>query len=76
MEQAAPITAETWIEDLVREHTFAVEFLRTHGIRCLACGEPVWGTLAEAAREKGKTEADIAELVAELNRLAEAEAAR
>lgn len=46
------ITGETLIEDLVRECPEAVTILREFGIRCLRCGEPIWGTLAEAAREK------------------------
>ncbi len=47
------ITADVLIEDLVRECPQAVTILRDYGIRCLRCGEPIWGTLAEAAKEKG-----------------------
>jgi hypothetical protein len=58
-----------WIEDLVRGLPSSVAFLREKGIRCLACGEPIWGTLSDAAREKGYTDAQIDELVAELKAL-------
>ncbi len=39
------------------------------GIKCLACGEPIWGTLEDAAKEKGFDEAALILFVEELNRL-------
>jgi len=47
------IDGDTRIEDLVRECPQAVSILRDFGIRCIQCGEPLWGTLEQAAREKG-----------------------
>jgi hypothetical protein len=35
----------------------------------MVCGEPLWGTIESAAREKGKSEEEIGQLVAELNRI-------
>ena len=61
------------IEDLVRELPQAVRYLRQHDIKCLECGEPIWGTLADAARQKGYSEDDIARFVEELAALAESE---
>lgn len=46
------ITRDTLIEDLVTAHPKSVVFLMDHGIRCLRCGEPIWGTLASAMEEK------------------------
>jgi hypothetical protein len=46
------INKEIEIEELVRNHPTSVRFLAERGIRCIACGEPVWGTLEEAAQEK------------------------
>lgn len=63
-----------WIEDLVRERPASVGFLREKGIRCLACGEPIWGTLEDAARDKGFTDEEIDKLVSELNALSGARA--
>ena len=63
------IDRSTWIEDLVRARPDAVRFLRERGIRCLACGEPIWGSVEEAARDKGLTDAQIDELVRDLNAL-------
>ena len=63
------ITKEIFIEDLVRELPDAVEYLMKHGIRCLQCGEPVWGTLETAAKEKGFTPEQIDIFVNELNAL-------
>ncbi len=61
------------IEDLVRKMPQAVRYLKQHNIKCLECGEPIWGTLAEAARQKGYTDDDIARFVDELTSLAESE---
>jgi len=30
----------------------SVNYLPKKGIKCIACGEPIWGTFEEAAREK------------------------
>ncbi len=54
------------IEDLVREFPLSVSFLSEKGIRCLRCGEPIWGTLAEAAEEKGFSSEKIDSVVKEL----------
>lgn len=55
------------IEELVEKYPASVEFLREKQIRCIRCGEPVWGTLESAAIEKGYTERDIDAIVDELN---------
>ncbi|MBN1541427.1 DUF1858 domain-containing protein [candidate division KSB1 bacterium] len=60
------IDKQSLIEDLVREYPVAVRFLMERGVRCLACGEPVWGTLESAAREKGFTVEEIDRLVEDL----------
>ncbi|MCZ7554784.1 MAG: DUF1858 domain-containing protein [Bacteroidia bacterium] len=46
------ITHDTIIEDLVSAYPKSVVYLMDHGIRCLRCGEPIWGTLASAMEEK------------------------
>jgi len=61
------ITKESTIEELVNNFPFAVEVLSVRGIRCIRCGEPVWGTLEEAAKEKGYDDDYISTLVKELN---------
>jgi len=63
------ITADITIEDLMQRLPAAVSYLREKGIRCLQCGEPIWGTLASAAREKGFGDADIEQFVNDLNAL-------
>ena len=60
------IGKEILIEDLVRAYPAAVKFLMEKGIKCIACGEPIWGTLADAAREKGFSEEAIDDLVSRL----------
>ena len=55
------------IEELVEDLPASVTYLSKKGIRCTACGEPIWGTLEEAAREKGFGDQEIREFVRELN---------
>ena len=61
------ITKETTIEEIVHQSAAAVRYLREKGIKCIACGEPSWGTLEEAARTKGFDDAAIDGFVKELN---------
>ena len=65
------ITKEIEIEDLVNSIPKSVSHLMEQGIRCLRCGEPIWGTLEEAAKEKGFNEEQIEKFVVELNNLAD-----
>ena len=55
------------IEELVEVLPASVTYLSKKGIRCIACGEPIWGTLEEAAREKGFGDQEILGFVRELN---------
>ena len=64
------ITTETTIEELVTELPASVSYLMKKGIKCIACGEPIWGTLESAARQKGFDEAEIASFVSDLNGIA------
>ena len=61
------ITKEIEIEDLVKKFPFSVNYLMEKGIKCIACGEPIWGTLEEAALEKGYSISEIEGFVIELN---------
>ena len=63
------ITKDISIEDLVSCKVDSVRYLADKGIKCIACGEPIWGTLEQAAREKGFSDRDIAIFVQELNAL-------
>ena len=61
------ITRNTTIEDLVEEYPKSVKYLADKGIRCIKCGEPIWGTLEEACLEKDFTQEQIDVAVKELN---------
>ena len=63
------ITKEIYIEELVELMPESVRYLREKGIRCIACGEPIWGTLEQAAREKGFQEEELKVIIKELNDL-------
>jgi len=67
------ITKDTTIEDLVNTLPASVKYLMENGIRCIVCGEPIWGTLEEASKEKGFSDSDIARFVQELNDLQKSE---
>ncbi len=64
------ITKDIEIEDLVNLLPEAVGYLREEGIRCLRCGEPIWGSLEDAAKEKGYNDKDVERFVKDLNKMA------
>ncbi|MCL4512183.1 MAG: DUF1858 domain-containing protein [Bacteroidetes bacterium] len=65
------ITSDITIEKLVTELPSSVSYLMQKGIKCIACGEPIWGTLESAAKEKRFSEEDIDGFISDLNKLAE-----
>lgn len=65
------ITKTIDIEELVRVVPESVTYLMEKGIRCLRCGEPIWGTLESASKEKGFNENDIENFVKDLNKIIE-----
>ncbi len=58
------------IEELVEILPASVSYLSRKGIKCIACGEPIWGTLEEAAIEKGFGKEDIRGFIEDLNAMA------
>jgi methionine synthase II (cobalamin-independent) len=69
MNHPMEITKEITIEDLVGRKVGSVRYLADRGIKCIACGEPIWGTLEDAAKEKGFSDTEIEQFVRELNAL-------
>ena len=63
------ITKDIQIEDLVEQLPQSVSFLRENGIVCIICGEPVWGSLNDIAKQKDFSDDSIEQLVSELNQL-------
>ncbi len=64
-----PVTKDIEIEELIDKVPAVVSYLSKKGIRCIMCGEPIWGTLEEAAKEKGFSEKDIDVFVRDINEL-------
>lgn len=64
------ITKDILIEELVDNYPFSVRYLMEQGIRCIMCGEPIWGTLGEAGKEKNFTNEDIERFVNDIKKLA------
>jgi methionine synthase II (cobalamin-independent) len=60
------ITKDITIEDLVTEFPESVGFLMKKGIKCIVCGEPIWGTLEQAIKDKGK-EDEMEQIIDEMN---------
>jgi methionine synthase II (cobalamin-independent) len=67
------ITKDTSIEELTEQYSFAVKYLSEKGIRCIVCGEPIWGTLEEACKEKNFSDEDINAFVKEMNEIAKSD---
>lgn len=65
------ITKDISIEELIEAVPASVGYLMKEGIRCIVCGEPIWGSLEEAAEEKGFDEKDIDRFVNELQILSD-----
>lgn len=70
MMQKTEITKDIYIEDLVNDYSFSVKYLMEKGIKCIMCGEPIWGTLDEAAKEKNFTDTEINNFVEDLKKIA------
>lgn len=67
------ITKNITIEELVENVPQSVKYLTAKGIKCIACGEPIWGTLEEAAKEKGYSDEEIGIIIGDLQKLADDE---
>ncbi len=63
------ITKDIYIEELIENYPFSVNYLSKKGIRCIVCGEAIWGTLEDASKEKGFDDAAIEKFVSDLNDL-------
>ena len=63
------INKDIAIEDLIEQLPYSVKYLADKGIRCIVCGEPIWGTLDEACKEKGFSDEEIINVVNEINNL-------
>ena len=63
------IEKQITIEELVDIKPESITYLMEKGIKCIACGEPIWGTLEEAAKLKEFKDSDIKRFVEDLNDL-------
>ena len=61
------IAKDIYIEDLVQNYPKVIGPLSEMGIICIACGEPVWGTLEEMVIKKGLNNLD--EILKKLNKI-------
>ena len=52
------ISKDTTIEEIVNDYPELIKILSEYNIKCIACGEPIWGTLEENAKEKNIKDID------------------
>lgn len=43
---------DTAVEDVITSNPETVRVFMDHDIRCLICGEPIWGTVGEAMEDR------------------------
>lgn len=67
------INKDILIEELINNYPGSILFLSERGIKCIQCGEPVWGTLEEACIEKGFNSIETDIIIDELNNLGKLE---
>lgn len=63
------ITKESIIEEIVNENPKLVNYLSEKGIRCIVCGEIIWGTVESVAKAKGWDDLEINCLIDDLNNI-------
>ncbi len=68
--EAPVISKNISIEDLIDNYSFAADYLMHKGIRCIRCGEAIWGNLEEACKEKGFGEDELNSFIDEMNEIA------
>jgi hypothetical protein len=61
------ISKNITIEELIYKYPDSVDFLSKRKIRCIRCGEPIWGTLEDAAIEKNYSSIEIDQIIKDLN---------
>jgi hypothetical protein len=63
------INKQDEIEFILKGIPEALPYLMKKGVCGISCGEPTWGILESAAKEKGFTDLQIDKIVNELNNL-------
>ena len=61
------INKDIYVEDLVQNYPEVIGPLSEMGIICIACGEPVWGTLEELMIKKELNNSE--EIMTKLNKI-------
>ncbi len=64
-----PVTTGTIISELVEQHPEVIDTLLGLGVHCLGCGASLYESVGEGLRSHGMNEQEIAEAVAEMNKV-------
>jgi len=63
------ISEEIQVEDLIGNYPDALKILLEFNLRCIICGEPVWGNLGELIRDHKLSAQDTEKLLSRLRTL-------
>jgi len=63
------IDRDTPIRDIVEKYPYLIDPLLKEGIKCIVCGDILWGTLEEEAKRQGVSEEDLNRIIQEANEL-------
>jgi len=63
------ITKDTTFKEIVEIYPITIKFLQKQGFECIVQGDPIWGTIEEAAKVKDWRDEEVDQLVIELNNL-------
>ncbi len=67
MKKKKKIDKNITIEDLLNQTPSSVNYLMDKGLKVFVCGEPVWGTLEEVAKDSNFSDDDIQKIIDDLN---------
>jgi len=63
------IDRNTPIREIVEKYPYLIDFLLKEGIKCIECGDVLWGTLEEEAKRQGVSEEDLNRIIQEAGEL-------
>ncbi|MDI3516437.1 MAG: hypothetical protein PWP37_977 [Thermotogota bacterium] len=57
------------MSEIAERYPYLIDFLLKKGIKCIVCGDVLWGTLGEEAKRQGFTDEQLDEIIREANEL-------
>lgn len=63
------IDKDTTIEDIIVMLPESVSYFMKKGIKCISCGDIIWGTIYEVCIDKGYKTEEINDIINDLNKI-------